>query len=211
VLSQMLHSLGKRPAGPPAGRHQAVGRRRAPSRPKDGRGASLRSAPRVPGITSPVYGLRQPSGHHELLYALSCAYARAVDQRDSAGFVDVFEPDATLRITAASDPARVVRTIDGHDQLAAVPQRIARYDRTFHLLGQASYDDHPDGDRATGEVHCVAHHLTVRSPEAQNSVMYIRYADAYRRGGDGRWRIADRLVQVDWTETRPADDPTATP
>lgn len=174
-----------------------------------GRGARGAATPRVPRITSTDCHLRQPSGDHELLYALSCAYARAVDRRDSAGFVDVFTPDATLRITVAADPARVVRTIDGHDQLAAVPQRLARYDRTFHLLGQASYDHDPDGDRATGEVHCVAHHLTVRPPEARNTVMYIRYADSYQRGRDGRWRIADRLVQVDWTETRPADDPAA--
>lgn len=148
---------------------------------------------------------------------LSRAYARAVDRGDVDGFVSLFTEDATLRLTAPGDPASVTHTIRGHEELAAVPRRMKRYHRSFHLVGQATYGD--DGHGPTGEVYCIAHHLTVRpgtteedldgAPEgtAENLVLYVRYADRYRRGSGDLWLIADRLVQVDWTETRPAHLP----
>jgi 3-phenylpropionate/cinnamic acid dioxygenase small subunit len=142
-------------------------------------------------------------GNDQDLRALSTAYARAVDRRDVDGFLAVFDPDATLRISVHGDPDRVAHTIRGHGELAAIPSRVARYERTYHLLGQAQYEQ-TDAD-ATGEVHCVANHLDRRPDGAVNSIMYIRYADRYRRADDGIWRIVDRFVQVDWTETRPAD------
>jgi SnoaL-like domain len=141
------------------------------------------------------------------LFELSRVYARAVDGRDATRFVGVFDPDATLRISAVGDPATVVRTIRGHGELVRVPAALDRFERTFHLLGQAGYER--DGDRATGEVYCVAHHLTVHDDRAEDMVMYIRYADEYRADRAGLWRIVDRLLQVDWTETRPADRPPA--
>jgi hypothetical protein len=150
-------------------------------------------------MTSPPESVREP------LFELSRVYARAVDGRDATRFVSVFDPDATLRISATGDASTVVRTIRGHAELTAVPGALDRYERTFHLLGQASYER--DGDRANGEVYCVAHHLTVHGDRAEDRIMYIRYADEYRADRAGLWRIVDRLLQVDWTETRPADRP----
>jgi hypothetical protein len=40
--------------------------------------------------------------------------------------------------------------------------------------------------------------------------MFIRYADTYALTTEDGWRIAERTVQVDWTETRPADAPETT-
>jgi SnoaL-like domain len=150
---------------------------------------------------------RSRPGTHESLLALSVAYARAVDRRDADAFTRVFHEDATLRVGAPSEPDRVVSTIRGHAELREVPLRLAHYDHTFHMLGQASFE--PDGDRVVGEVYCVAHHVQSGPAEATDTVMYIRYADTYTLGGGGRgdgdgdWRIADRLVQVDWREIRP--------
>lgn len=145
----------------------------------------------------------QASAHvdHQSLLALSVGYARAADRRDADGFAQVFHEDGTLRVSAPSEPDQVVRTIRGHDELRQVPLRLARFDRTFHMLGQASFQQ--DGDRAEGEVYCIAHHLETGLSAATDTVMYIRYADTYQAGGDGEWRIADRLVQVDWREIRP--------
>jgi hypothetical protein len=142
---------------------------------------------------------------HEPLFELSRVYARAVDRRDAALLVSVFDPDATLRISAVGDPSTIVRTIRGHGELVGLPVALDRFEHTFHLLGQASYER--DGDRATGEVYCVAHHLAVDGERAEDMVMYIRYTDQYRAHRAGAWRIVDRLLQVDWTETRPADRP----
>ena len=133
---------------------------------------------------------------HEALRALAAAYARAVDRRDEPAFLAVFRPDEELRIfdpSGVPEPRSVIR---GHDELAKILVRIARYERTFHLVGTSAYE--VDGDDATGEVYCVAHHLG----SGTDVVMYIRYQDVYRRDAAG-WTIADRRVLVDWTESHP--------
>lgn len=141
---------------------------------------------------------------HRALHDLSCRYARAADRRDAAAFVGVFSPDARLVVSAPGEPERIVATRHGHDELAGITRALGRYHRTFHLLGQSTYERTAGG--ATGEVYCVAHHLVLRPPGTEDHVMYIRYADEYAEDGD-RWLITARTVQIDWTETRPADPP----
>jgi ketosteroid isomerase-like protein len=136
------------------------------------------------------------------LRELSDRYASAVDRRDVGSFVELFTEDAELSVhdpAEAEAPSRVRR---GPGELSEVPRLIARYPKTFHLVGNCLYEI--DDDAATGEVYCVAHHL-IDDPEAVTAhVMVIRYLDNYRRGDDGRWRIRHRRVLVDWTETHPA-------
>jgi len=150
---------------------------------------------------------------HEQLFDLSRTYARAADRRDPVEFVSVFAPDGRLSVCSVADPAVIRHTRRGSDELAAVPDALRRYARTFHFLGQATYTVRADGGAATGEVYCIAHHLTVdatgaaSAASAQNKVMYIRYRDEYGVDSTGAWRIAHRRVQVDWTEIRPADQP----
>ena len=73
------------------------------------------------------------------------------------------------------------------------------------MLGQSTYAI-GDGE-ATGEVYCVAHHLTPDAHGGTNYVMYIRYEDTYRPDADGVWKFAQRRLRVDWTETRAANPP----
>jgi hypothetical protein len=80
-----------------------------------------------------------------------------------------------------------------------------RYTRTFHFVGQSSYEI--GDDEATGEVYCLAHHLTPDRNGGTSYVMHMRYLDTYRRDGGGSWKFADRTAYVDWTETRSADLP----
>jgi hypothetical protein len=145
------------------------------------------------------------------LFALSRAYARAADRRDPVEFVSAFAADGRLSICSIADPDVIRHTRRGHDELAAIPVALGRYARTFHFLGQASYEIGAGAGAsvATGEVYCIAHHLTVAAESAQNKVMYIRYGDEYGVDATGAWRIAHRRVQVDWTEMRPADQPVA--
>jgi len=140
----------------------------------------------------------------EELYDLSARYAAGADRRDAALFVSAFLPEGRLRRYEPGEASEPASDRSGHEALAAVPGLLARYDRTFHHLGQARYA--VDGDDATGEVYCLAHHVTAGDP-AEVHVMHIRYADRYRRV-EGRWGIADRRVLVDWSERRPLSDPT---
>lgn len=136
------------------------------------------------------------------LHDLSVRYAAGADRRDAELFVSAFVPDGRLRRYDPSDAPEPSSDRRGRDALAEVPGLLARYARTFHLLGQARYD--VDGDHATGEVYCLAHHLTDDAPPIVH-VMHIRYLDTYLRL-DGRWGIEDRRVLVDWTERRVIDE-----
>ena len=68
-------------------------------------------------------------------------------------------------------------------------------------MGNARYE--LDGDRATGEVCGMAHHLTPDRHGGTDFVMLIRYLDTYERRR-GRWAISERHVLTDWTEVRTA-------
>jgi ketosteroid isomerase-like protein len=136
------------------------------------------------------------------LRALADQYASAVDRRDRDAFLDVFHPDAVLVLLDHADPTVVTATRAGHAELAAVTELIARYERTFHFVGNARYEI--DGDRATGEVYCLAHHLTPNRHGGTDYVMLIRYQDSYSRR-DGGWRIDERRLVTDWTEVRTAN------
>jgi ketosteroid isomerase-like protein len=129
-------------------------------------------------------------------------YAWAVDRRDRDAFLAVFHADGVLVLLDHADPEKVTATRSGHAELAAVTELIARYERTFHFVGNARYA--VDGDRATGEVYCLAHHLTPNRHGGTDHVMLIRYQDTYSRR-EGRWGIDERRLVTDWTETRTAN------
>ena len=139
------------------------------------------------------------------LRSLAERYAQGVDRRDVDTFVALFHDDAVIIIHDPSESTEP-RELRGIERLAKVPEMIQRYAKTFHLLGQSSYDI-GDGE-ATGEVYCMAHHLTPNVHGGTNYVMYIRYEDTYRPDADGVWKFAQRRLRVDWTETRAANPAT---
>lgn len=133
----------------------------------------------------------------EALRLVSVRYASGVDRGDVHAFLNAFHGEATLSFedVERDDKSYELR---GRDELTQVIRVIARrYARTFHFLGQASYEI--SDLKATGEVYCIAHH---RRHNGDTYVMYIRYVDQYRREPSDGWRIASRRVVLDWTETR---------
>jgi hypothetical protein len=140
------------------------------------------------------------------LRALAERYAQGVDRREVDTFVALFHDDATIVIHDPSESTEP-REIRGVERLAKIPEIIKQYPATFHLLGQSTYDI-GDGE-ATGEVYCIAHHLTRGVDRDTNFVMYIRYEDTYRPDADGVWKFAQRRLRVDWTETRAANPATS--
>jgi ketosteroid isomerase-like protein len=142
---------------------------------------------------------------HLELRDLTARYALACDQRDAQVYISVFTPDARLLVCNGSEPDDPTTTIAGHAELAQVTTMLARYDQTLHLVGQSVYE--VGGDTATGVVYCVANHIRSTHDGATNHVMYIRYHDDYRLEANRTWLIATRRVLIDWTETRPIDEP----
>jgi hypothetical protein len=141
----------------------------------------------------------------EALRAAAVRYAMGVDRRDPELFLSALHPQARLRVQGTDFEAV------GHEQLAAVVDRMKAYDKTFHFVGNTLYDVdvNVDGsvggggrgdDTASGEVYGLAHHLS----GGKDQVMVVRWRDTYRRDG-GDWRISDRTVVVDWTYTVATD------
>ncbi|CAN5691099.1 hypothetical protein BH09ACT8_BH09ACT8_59460 [soil metagenome] len=133
---------------------------------------------------------------YDALRSVAARYAAGVDRRDRALFLSVFAEDAVMVVPSGDGTSM---QLHGHHEIGDVVKLISRFPRTFHLVGQSSYE--LGGTLSNGEVYCVAHHVTADADA--DLVMYVRYQDAYRRDGAGLWLIARRHVQVDWTETRP--------
>jgi uncharacterized protein (TIGR02246 family) len=122
-------------------------------------------------------------------------YATAVDHRDLEAAAGCFLPDGRLTV-GDGEP------LQGGSAIVAALGRLERYEATAHVLGHSNHA--VDGDRATGESWCRAHHVYEEAGVRRDWVMAIRYVDRYVRAGDG-WRIEDRHLVVDWLEDRPLE------
>src|SRR3954451_25361062 len=91
--------------------------------------------------------------------------------------------------------------LDGREALTPVFDDLNRYEATMHFNGQSTIA--LDGDRATGESYCIAHHLFTADGERRLMVAFLRYRDTFVKRG-GNWRFGERELYVDWTETRPS-------
>jgi hypothetical protein len=99
----------------------------------------------------------------------------------------------------AKDPAPT-QELRSREGLAPVFADLNRYASTMHFVGQSTIFA-LNGDRATGETYCIAHHLTVSDGKRRLMVAYLRYLDTFAKIG-GAWLFAERLLYVDWLEER---------
>ena len=125
-------------------------------------------------------------------------YAFAVDAGDSTSLASLFTPDGHL----ASNYGGGDWHFHGRQELAQIvvgAKGIAP--TTMHVVG--NHVAKIDGDTASGDTYCIANHLR---EDHSNLVQMVRYVDQYCRGADGEWLIADRRVDILWTEIRPVED-----
>jgi ketosteroid isomerase-like protein len=94
----------------------------------------------------------------EALRDLSLAYAAAADARDGEALVALFADDGVLMVPRYPVDLRPLVARAAPDGIRQVAEMLCRYDRTFHLVSDARYV--VEGERASGEVRCVAHHVT---------------------------------------------------
>lgn len=127
----------------------------------------------------------------EALRDLVDAYAVAADDRETAAFAELFAEQAWLE-------ARGHRFV-GREAIADIPARLARYERTLHLVSthRVRLVEGSDPPAAEGVAYCEAHHRR----DGADHVQFIRYRDAYVVEG-GRWRFASRIVEVLWEDAR---------
>jgi len=142
------------------------------------------------------------------LQDLVAAYARGCDRGEPEATAALFTPDGELRIFERGK-VEAVRERLGREAIASAMAGLSRYDATMHVVANHSVE--LDGDQATGEVYCLAHHIRdVEGPDGEpvtsDYVMHIRYLDRYRRTDEG-WRIAQRHLQLEFTEDLPVTGP----
>ncbi|MFD4507973.1 nuclear transport factor 2 family protein [Streptomyces sp. NPDC058457] len=130
------------------------------------------------------------------------AYAHCADRRDAKGQMSLFTEDTRFLVFMDATAAQPTQELHGRDSLAPVFDNLNTYRTTTHFNGQSTVS--LDGDRATGESYCLAHHVSV-ADDGRRTLMIasIRYLDEFVKQ-DGEWLFAERRLLVDWTETRPS-------
>ena len=128
------------------------------------------------------------------------AYAHCADRRDATGQMALFTEDTRFLVFMDATAAEPTQELHGRDSLAPVFDDLNQYVATMHFNGQSTIV--LDGDRATGESYCLAHHLKV-GQDGQRTMMIasIRYLDELAKQ-EGQWLFAERRLMVNWTETR---------
>ena len=136
----------------------------------------------------------------QALRELVDAYALAVDHADGAAVAALFTSDGVL--ATWMDPASGESTGEriGREKIQAAVDGVARYHATHHTISATR--SVIDGDRATGETTCEAHHVEGSPPDARDRVLHIRYTDTFARTDDG-WRFTRREVRVRWVAILP--------
>ena len=130
------------------------------------------------------------------------AYAHCAERRDAKGQMALFTGDTRFLVFMDATAAEPTQELHGRESLAPVFGDLNQYAATMHFNGQTTIL--LDGDRATGESYCLAHHLSV-GEDGQRTMMIasIRYLDEFVKQ-DGQWLFAERRLMVNWTETRPS-------
>src|SRR5579862_1827656 len=130
------------------------------------------------------------------------AYAHCADRRDAKGQMALFTEDTRFLVFMDATAAEPTQELHGRDSLAPVFDNLNSYVATMHFNGQSTVV--LDGDRATGESYCLAHHLSEAEDGSRTlMVASIRYLDTFVKQ-DGAWLFAERRLMVNWTDTRPS-------
>ena len=128
------------------------------------------------------------------------AYAHCADRRDAPGQMSLFTADTHFVVYMNAKDSMPTQELHSREDLAPVFEELKKYESTMHFIGQSTILTLTD-DRATGEVYCMANHLTVEADKRRLMVAYLRYYDRFVKA-DGVWLFAERLLYVDWLEER---------
>src|ERR1700750_3454745 len=85
------------------------------------------------------------------------AYAHGADRRDAEGQKALFTEDTHFVVYMEGAGSEPTQELNGREALTPVFEDLNRYEATMHFNGQSTVD--LDGDEATGESYCIAHHL----------------------------------------------------
>src|SRR5246127_718613 len=120
------------------------------------------------------------------------AYAHCADRRDGKGQMALFTPDTHFVVYMNAKDPKPSQELHSSEALAPVFADLNKYSATMHFVGQSTILT-LTGNRATGEVYTLAHHLTVNGGRRSLMIAALRYADQFVKI-DGAWLFAERLL-----------------
>jgi hypothetical protein len=126
-------------------------------------------------------------------------YAHFADRRLAEQQKSLFTEDTHFVVYMEGQGSEPTQVLDGREALTPVFDDLNRYHATQHFNGQSTVE--LDGNRASGETYCIAHHLFTNNGERRLMVAWLRYGDTFVNRV-GSWLFAERNLYVDWTETR---------
>lgn len=127
------------------------------------------------------------------------AYAHCADRRDAKGQMSLFAKDAHFVVFMDAKSTKPSMELNRREDLAPVFDELNKYVVTTHFMGQSTVV--LDGDRATGETYCIAHHVSASGGKRTIFIASLRYYDIFAKT-DGKWLFAERKLMVDWSDTR---------
>ena len=128
------------------------------------------------------------------------AYAHCADRRDAKGQMALFTEDTHFVVFMDSRSKKPSMELNRREDLAPVFDELNKYEVTTHFMGQSTVT--LDGERATGETYCIAHHVSVSEGKRTLFIASLRYYDVFTKV-EGKWLFAERKLMVDWTDARP--------
>jgi SnoaL-like domain len=126
------------------------------------------------------------------------AYAYCADGRDAEGQKALFTEDTHFVVYMNGEGTDPTDDLHGREALTPVFAALNQYEVTMHFNGQSTATI--DGDRATGQAYCIAHHVFTDG-ERKIMVAYLRYRDTFVKQG-GAWFFAERNLYLDFSDTR---------
>ncbi len=130
------------------------------------------------------------------LYELCCRYMRGLDRLDETLLKSVFWEDAWCDYGFTAGPAA--------DFAGFCMDALKDHAANHHMVGNTLFDI--EGDAAFGEVYFNAYHKVQGEAGWEDVIIAGRYLDRYERRG-GVWKFAYRSERVDFSHTRPTNDP----
>jgi SnoaL-like domain len=127
------------------------------------------------------------------------AYASCADRRDAEGQKALFTDDTRFVVYMAGEGSNATDDRRGRESLTPVFDNLNTYEVTMHFNGQSTVA--LEGDRATGETYCLAHHVYADDDGRKLMIAALHYRDVFIKT-DATWRFGERRLYVRWTETR---------
>lgn len=140
----------------------------------------------------------EEAGDRLAIRELIDAYAHHADFREPDKQYALYADDARTLVHMGSTASKPQVLTTREEHLAGFGA-LSQYVATTHFNGQSTIV--LDGDAATAETYCLAHHLLEGEDGRTLIVMSIRYEDAFTRTPEG-WRFAERTLVITWTDTR---------